>query len=142
MSNATTDTSEGSAFEFSIESQVSEIVVELEVCVANGCNVVTVYIDPPPLDALKAEGQGEQEVVFWNERPSDISKCATDFRFSHQLANPEVVAQMMFGPGSHIEFMLPPIFIVFTWVRQTDPPKKETRTLSGEVIYTAVMATS
>ena len=103
MSNATTHTSEGSAFEFSIESQVSEIVVELEVCVANGCNVVTVYIDPPPLDALKAEEQGEQEVVFWNERPSDISKCATDFRFSHQLANPEVVAQMMFGLGSHIE---------------------------------------
>ncbi len=99
MSNATTHTSEGSAFEFSIESQVSEIVVELEVCVTNGCNVVTVYIDPPPLDALKAEGQGEQKVVFWNERPSDISKCTTDFRFSHQLANPEVVAQMMFGPG-------------------------------------------
>ena len=103
VSNATTRTLEGSTFEFSIESQVSEIVVELTVCVANDCHVVTAYIEPPPLDALRAEEPGEQEVVFWNERPSDIPKCTTDFRFSHQLANPEVVARMMFGPGSHIE---------------------------------------
>ena len=103
MSNATTHISTGSTFEFSIESQVSDIVVELNICVANDCHVVTAYIEPPPLDALRAEELEEQEVVFWNERPSDIPKCTTDFRFSHQLANPEDVLQLMFGPGSHIE---------------------------------------
>jgi hypothetical protein len=103
MSNATTHTVEGSTFEFIIESQVSDIVVELNTCVANDCHVITAHIEPPPLDALREEELEAQEIVFWNERPGDIPKCTTDFRFSHQLANPEDVEQMMFGPGSHIE---------------------------------------
>ena len=102
-SNATTHTMVGSIFEFRIESDVPEIVVELEVCGANGCNTVAAHIEPPPLDSLRTEESVKQEMIFWNKRPSGLPDCASDFRFTHELADPEDVRQMMFGPGSHIE---------------------------------------
>lgn len=100
MSNATAHRSKGSTFEFSLESQVSEIVVELEVCTPEPCHVMTAIIESPSLGTTE---EVDQETVFWNERPNNLPECTSDFRFSHQLANPEDVLQLMFGPGSHIE---------------------------------------
>ena len=46
---------------------------------------------------------GEKDMVFWNEPLySDQPKCTTDFRFTDQLVDPDDVAQIMFGVGSHI----------------------------------------
>ena len=45
----------------------------------------------------------KQESFFWNERQPGFPDCTTDFKFSHQFANPEDVGQLMFGPGGHIE---------------------------------------
>lgn len=111
-SNATTRSLGGSTFEFEIEIQVPEIIVEWDVCIASACSIVTVYIEPPevPLESIKLAGievqnqvVEEAQEVFWNERPSDLPECDTDFRFSHRLVNPDDVGQLMFGPGGHIE---------------------------------------
>ena len=54
----------------------------------------------------QAAGQqdaGMVETVFWNERPPGFPDCATEFKFSHQLANPEDVTRMFFSEGGHIE---------------------------------------
>jgi hypothetical protein len=45
----------------------------------------------------------KQESFFWNERQPGFPDCTTDFKFSHQFANPEDVAVLFFGPGGHIE---------------------------------------
>ncbi len=61
----------------------------------------------PPQETQTSDQQNaateKQEAMFWNERPSGFPDCATEFKFSHQLANPEDVSLMFFGEAGHIE---------------------------------------
>ena len=46
----------------------------------------------------------EPEAGFWNQPDSALllPECTTDFRFSHQIADPENLNSLSFGLGSHI----------------------------------------
>ena len=46
----------------------------------------------------------EPEAGFWNQPDSALllPECTTDFRFSHQIADPEDLTPISFGLGSHI----------------------------------------
>ena len=45
----------------------------------------------------------EQNETFWNEPRWPVTqKCNGNFQFTHKLAEPKVIMQIMFGPGSHV----------------------------------------
>lgn len=52
----------------------------------------------------RESGTEEQDEAFWNEPDSALllPECTTDFRFSHQIADPEDLTPISFGLGSHV----------------------------------------
>ena len=47
-----------------------------------------------PTSNQQDTGAANQKTVFWNERDLGLPGCTNDFKFSHQLANPEDVQQI------------------------------------------------
>lgn len=51
----------------------------------------------------RTDETGDWPLIFWNERPSGFPDCNEDFKFTHQIANPDDLTRLSFTPGGHIE---------------------------------------
>ncbi|MCL0044114.1 hypothetical protein M1N24_01105 [Dehalococcoidia bacterium] len=59
----------------------------------------TPIVTTPGIDPTREE----HDEAFWNKPMWDVlTKCTTDFGFSHQLVAPKDIMQIMFGPGGHV----------------------------------------
>ena len=112
-SNASTRTLGGNTFEFTVDLEVPQIVVELKACVNDDCSTLTAFIEPPPTRPFETNRKDEagernaqiekQEAPFWNEPMWPISQmCTGSFQFTHMIVDVADVDSIGVSPGGHI----------------------------------------